>query len=291
MRILFVWNPASGSSGNSDPRAIEAALRRLGTVETLETSSREQVPIEVAEAATDVDLVAVAGGDGTIGDVVNAVDDRLDGLLFALLPTGTGNDLAGTLGLPNDALACAAALDPHMLRSIDVGRISGADGERLFVNGCLGGFPVDVDEAIGEDHKRRLGPLAFWVGGLKAAADLQRATVRVDGREVPDCVAVGVGNGRSAGGGIEVWPEADPSDGLLDVCALGAPGALGAARVALGVVRAAHGDLDAVHVVRAERVRIEADPQLDFNVDGELAGFSTPVEFGVAGAVRIVLCG
>jgi diacylglycerol kinase (ATP) len=291
VRILFVWNPASGSSGNSDPRAIEAALRRLGTVETLETSSREQVPIEVAEAATDVDLVAVAGGDGTIGDVVNAVDDRLDGLLFALLPTGTGNDLAGTLGLPNDALACAAALDPHMLRSIDVGRISGADGERLFVNGCLGGFPVDVDEAIGEDHKRRLGPLAFWVGGLKAAADLQRATVRVDGREVPDCVAVGVGNGRSAGGGIEVWPEADPSDGLLDVCALGAPGALGAARVALGVVRAAHGDLDAVHVVRAERVRIEADPQLDFNVDGELAGFSTPVEFGVAGAVRIVLCG
>jgi len=291
VRILFVRNPASGSSGNTDPAAIEAALSRLGRVEMLETSSREQVPTEVAEAATDADLVAVAGGDGTMSDVVNAVDDRLDTLLFALLPAGTGNDLAGTLGLPDDAVACAAALDPNVVRSIDVGCIAGADGKRLFVNACLGGFPVDVDEAIGEEHKRRLGALAFWVGGLKAAADLQRAKVRVNGREVPDCVAVGVGNGRSAGGGIEVWPEADPSDGLLDVCALGAPGALGAARVALGVVRAAHGDLDAVHMVRAERVRIEADPRLDFNVDGELAGFSTPVDFSVAGAIRMVLCG
>jgi hypothetical protein len=88
----------------------------------------------------------------------------------------------------------------------------------------MGGFPVQVNEAIEGDVKERYGPLAFWVGGAKAAADLTRWRLTVDGEEFADVVAAGVGNGRTAGGGIEVWPEADPGDGVLDLCVLPAAG-------------------------------------------------------------------
>lgn len=290
MRTLVVRNPASGSSDDVDFGAVEWSLRRLGPVEILDTSSRAALPAEVRAAAQSAELVIIAGGDGTMGDVVNALADRLDEISFGMLPAGTGNDLARTLGLPLDPLACAASLDPRALVTIDVGRVSNGAGERLFVNACMGGFPVEVDEAIDEGHKRSLGPLAFWVGGASAAADLRRATVRVNGREVRDCVAVGIGNGRSAGGGTEVWPDADPSDGLLDICALGARGALAAARVALRVARGTHRHLDSVYAARARRVVVEAEPAVEFNVDGELAGFSTPAEFGIAGAITMIVC-
>jgi diacylglycerol kinase (ATP) len=102
-----------------------------------------------------------------------------------------------------------------------------------------------------------------------------------------DCVAVGVGNGRSAGGGIKAWPEADATDGALDVCAVAVPNIAKALRVAAKARSGRHVEDPGVYISRGSVIEVEADPQLEFNVDGELAGLKTPARFLVAGKIKI----
>ncbi len=285
-RVAVVVNPASGGTEDARAAALET-LRSVGEVVPIHSDSLETFDDAVRSATDDVELVVVVGGDGTLNCTINALADRLDDLVFALVPMGTGNDLARTLGLmddPPEEVARGIASWPEI--ELDVGRARGRDVERLFVNACMGGFPVQVDTAIEGMVKDRLGPLAFWVGGALAALDLERSRVTVNGREVEDCVAVGVGNGRTAGGGIEVWPSADPSDGALDVVVLPVANIVDAAKLVTKVRGGDHVELPEVRSWRGAEIEVAADPPMGFNVDGELVGLETPVRFEVAGRIR-----
>lgn len=143
-----------------------------------------------------------------------------------------------------------------------------------------------MNEAVDQDTKARLGPLAFWLGGAKVAADLPRTTVTLSGVEVRDCIAAGVGNGKTSGGGVALWPDADPDDGLLDGCALAAPNIAAAAKLAARLKAGTHEGLDEVATTIGRTVTIESDPPIEINVDGELVGLMTPASFEVAGSLR-----
>jgi diacylglycerol kinase (ATP) len=286
-RVTVITNSTSGAADYDRMGRIEAALRALGDVSLCEPQSVETFGREVRDAARAAEIVVVAGGDGTMNRAVNALEDRLDDLVFALVPMGTGNDLARTLGLPLDPEEGAVKVVEGSVRSIDYGRVCGEGVRRLFTNACMGGFPVAVNEAITADTKRRLGSVAFWLGGARAAAELERATVRLNGMEVADCVAAGVGNGRTCGGGIAVWPSAAPDDGLLDGCALGAPNHARALQLAAKVRSGSHEQLESVATERASSITMEADPPMEINVDGELVGLTTPATFEIAGRLRV----
>ncbi|MFN2586801.1 MAG: diacylglycerol kinase family protein [Actinomycetota bacterium] len=286
MAVLVLGNPAAAGF---DAEARAAIARELGAVEWLDVSG-DSTGAGLREAARATRLVVVAGGDGTLNHAVNALADRLGDVTFGLVPAGTGNDFARTAAIPADPADAARAVASGTPRPFDVSRASGGGASRLFVNACMGGFPVEVDEAIDEDTKRRLGALAFWAGGAKrAATGVPRWSVTINGVEVPDCVAVGVGNGRTCGGGVAVWPRADPSDGRLDACGLGARGAAAAIRLLLNVSRAAHEGLDGVHTTSAPRIDIDSDPPVELNVDGELVGLRSPARFEVVGSFRLLV--
>lgn len=289
MTILLVTNPASGGAAKHDRAAIVEALSALGPVAVLEPSSRDAFDAEVQRAAEGCELVVSAGGDGTLNCTVNALRDRLDSLTFGLIPMGTGNDLARTLGVADlDPPEAAAALIDAEEMPLDVGVASGAGAERLFVNACMGGFPVQVNEVLTDAEKERLGAAAFIWGGAKALADLNRSTVMLNGVAAPDCVAAGVGNGRTCGGGIEVWPSADPGDGVLDGCALAAEGPPGLMKLGASLKLGRHEGLDGVTTVRSPSVSITADPVIEINVDGELIGLKTPASFELFTKTRIL---
>jgi diacylglycerol kinase (ATP) len=288
MRVVLVSNPSSGSSAREIVDEIDATLGSLGDVRRVEPSL-ESFDETLRAAVRDATLVVTAGGDGTMNQTVNALADRLHDLKFALVPMGTGNDLARTLDIPMEPSDAAEAIVEGAERSIDVSAASSAGAERLFVNACMGGFPVEVDEAIDPDLKKRLGPVAFVVGGIKAARELERSRVKLNDHDVADCLAVGVGNGRTCGGGIEVWPQADPGDGALDGCALPAANAAAAARLAAKVKLASHAEIDGVEFERATRIVIDADPPVEFNVDGELIGLKTPATFETVAKIRMVV--
>lgn len=289
MSVLLITNPASGGAAKHDRDAIVQALSPLGSVEVLEPSSRDVFDAEVQRAAAGTDLIVSAGGDGTLNCTINALRARLDDLTFGLIPMGTGNDLARTLEIADlDPPEAAATLAEAVEMPLDVGIASGTGAERLFVNACMGGFPVQVNEALTDEEKERLGAAAFVWGGAKALADLDRSTVLLNGVSVPDCVAVGVGNGRTCGGGIEVWPSADPGDGVLDGCALAAGGPAGLVKLGASLKLARHEGLDGVTTVRSSSVSIGAEPVIEINVDGELIGLKTPASFELFTKTRIL---
>lgn len=277
MRIVLAANPSSGSADEESLAEARAILEQGGEVELLQPEAAEELIRQLQDA--EGDLVVVAGGDGTLNLAINALRERLGTTTLGLLPRGTGNDLARTLGIPEDSAEAAAVASGTSSMELDVWRATSDDVDQIFINACMGGFPVKVNRSITADMKRFLGPAAFWVGGAKAAADIQRYRVSVNGIEVDDCLAVGVGNGRTCGGGIEVWPSADPGDGILDGCALAADGILEAAKLAAKVKAGGHAELEGVSCTASARIEIQADPQLELNVDGELIGLKTPVVF------------
>jgi diacylglycerol kinase (ATP) len=287
-RWAVVFNAASGGSDDDIRDAVVDALRPIAELEIVTPETRETFAHEVRAAAERSDAVVSAGGDGTLNYTVNALGEVLSDVVLGLVPMGTGNDLARTVGLAEDPVEAARSLSDAGLLTLDVGRATGSEVDRLFINACMGGFPVDAVETIDADTKKRLGPLAFWVGGAKALADLTKSTVTVNGVTVEDCVAAGVGNGRTCGGGMEVWPSARPGDGVLDACVLAAPTVPKLIKLATAVKNSTHEEIDEVITLKDGRITIEADPGIEFNVDGELVGLHSPATFELVSQVRFL---
>ena len=286
MRVLVVFNQKSGSAEDAPREAILEALSSLGEASAIEPG-KEDFAAAVDAAAAQADLVVAVGGDGTVNRTLNAIRDHLGRVAFAVVPLGTGNDFSRTLGVPDDPEEAARGIADWSEREVDVCEALGAGVRQLFVNACIGGFPVEVDEHVNETIKKMLGPLAYVAAGAQAAAGLSRSTVTMNGRRIEDCVAAGVGNGRTCGGGVRVWPEADPGDGALDGCAMSATGLIETVKLAATVRGGSHVDLDGVVTDRAAEITIEAEPEMEFNVDGELLGLTPPATFRVVGKLRV----
>lgn len=285
MSTLIVLN--ASARGSKDLPIDDLVAAAGPDVSVVSPRSLTSFRAEVTAAARGADRIVVAGGDGTFNCTLNAFDYRFDSISWGLIPAGTGNDLARTLDLPDDPFEALEVALGETTTEIDVGVARGEGTERLFINACMGGFPVQVDEKTNEEMKERFGPFAFWVAGARAAAKLERTRVSVNGRELEDCVAVGVGNGKTCGGGIEVFPEADPSDGALDSCAVAIPDPASAAKLIPRLLRGTHEGIDEVATSRADSIVVESDPPIELNVDGDLVGLKTPATFEVAGTLAI----
>jgi diacylglycerol kinase family enzyme len=219
-------------------------------------------------AAWEPDRLAVAGGDGTIGPVAELAG-RLD-VPLAVLPTGTANDFARAYSLPGDPREAAElAADGSATRPLELGRL--ADG-RPFVNVASAGL-ASVAARNAQPLKPRLGPLAYGVGALRAAARERPlpVTVRSDGQTVFDAgawqVIVAVSGAFGGGSGVA---EADPDDGVLDVVVLPAGSRAGLARRAWGLRQRTIAQQRDVPHERGHVVEVELPPGSEINVDGEI---------------------
>jgi diacylglycerol kinase family enzyme len=263
VRIALAANRASG--GGLDPAPLEAAMREHGA--EVERFGCDDEDLERA-AATAPDRIAVAGGDGTIGSAA-AVAGRL-GVPLAVIPTGTANDFARAHDLPDDPAAAAAlAAAGTELRPLELGRL--ADG-RPFVNVASAGL-ASVAARQASPLKPRLGPLAYAVGAVRAAAtaDPLPVTIRIDGATAYEgrCwqAIVAVTGAFGGGSGVE---EADPDDGVLDVVVIPAGSRIGLARRAWGLRTQAIASQGGVEHHLGRVVELDLPAGAEFNVDGEI---------------------
>jgi diacylglycerol kinase (ATP) len=209
----------TGSSAWQALPEVLAALRpRFGRLPLYPAGEPGEAAALAAMLAEECDLLIVFGGDGTAHEVANGLPLEPDGAapVVAVLPGGTGNDLVRGLGLPPEPVAAARALADCHPRRLDLLECGG----RRAANGINAGFAAAATERLSRKAKRSLGSLAYVVGGVVAALDppTWQARVEVDGEIVEgEALAVVVGNGGSFGGGRWLLPDADLSDGLLDV--------------------------------------------------------------------------
>ncbi len=283
-KARVICNPSSGGGGY-DPDEVRRELDGF-EVEWVETGS----PEDAVEAAQDwrEGLLIVVGGDGTINDVVNGLGKAgfPEGVTLAILPTGTGNDLAATLAIPEDPDAAEDVIRQNRVRTLDVGRVrSEGVGERFFLNVATGGLGAEISVANEGELKERWGKLSYLRASLEVARDfdVREVYLSLDGEERKmRAVNVAVGNCRYAGGGWLAAPKANPEDGLLDVVIIEKVGV--AEVLALAPAALAKSDYlgkEGVFFARAREIHVETRPSdLKFTADGEVIG-DEPADFAV----------
>lgn len=299
-RVLVVLNP---SAGGGRARALAQPIGRA--------LQQAEVDFELAIAEQPGDarllasaqsgfrtVVAAAGGDGTVHEVVNgllhtAAPERP---ALAVLPIGTGNDfsklLSGrTLDSAVRALAGAAT------RLIDAGHVRWQDGEEYFINGMGTGIDVEVVRQI-QGMSRVRGVAGYLLGVLRALRVFEPIELRYrlggewQRRRV---MIIAVGNGVCQGGGFYLTPDAAPDDGRLDLCTVNELRLPGIVRALPRLMRGRHTSLPAVTMRRFELLEVESpDAPLFFQVDGELrepeGAHWLRIE-AVPGALRVVTDG
>jgi diacylglycerol kinase (ATP) len=286
-QTLAIVNPASrnGATGRRW-EAIEGRLREvvagLEVERTRGPRDAERIAREAARAG--VERLVVAGGDGTTSEVVSGLlSAELGGsVALAILPLGTGGDLARTLAVPRDLEAAVAAIQRGKTRRVDAGRLryTARDGSRrtaYFLNVASFGISGLVDELVNAAPKALGGRVSFLIGTLRALVRYRARDVRisVDGAPVHagPCVLAAVANGRYFGGGMQIAPEARPDDGSFDVVVV--PGLSKARLIAHlpSLYAGRHLERPEVSLFRGRRVDAEAEPgTIWLDVDGEALG-------------------
>ncbi|AKT43333.1 diacylglycerol/lipid kinase family protein [Chondromyces crocatus] len=293
MKTWIIANPTSGSAQAKLDRVRDLIAERP-FVELKVTTEPGHARVLAAEAADQgIDCVMAAGGDGTIHEVVQGLAVAASPPRLALLPLGTGNDLARTLGISVEPVEALALLDHGVLRPLDLMRVQ-MDGKTYYgANVSAGGFSGQVNEVMTDEMKSTWGPLAYVRGAVGVLPDLtsyQTSLAWDDGEfERVEALNVVVANGRTCAGGIRVAPEADPSDGLLDVVVVRHGSLLDLASVATRLLAGDYLGCEEVSLRRVRRIRITSEPGMWFNIDGELIG-NAPVSFEVVpGAISVLV--
>lgn len=307
--IDLVVNPAAGG-GRAGRLVGEMCRELLGaglSARVHRTSARAHLA-EVVRGlvAQGAETVAVMGGDGTFHDACDALLTAEGGITdcartaFALLPAGTGGDFAArTLGMPSEIPAIAGWIARARPTPVDLGVVetlkprAGDRARMTFTNIASCGLSGRVDFLVAEGPKWLSGKAAYLVATLRGLAGWRHCDVRVrvDGEVAYEgpILTVAIANGRAFGGGMIIAPQADPSDGMLDV--VGICG-LGAAEIAKNFPKIYKGEhLGARGIFTARGRVVEIDPageEVLLDVDGEAAG-RLPARFRVLpSAIRVL---
>jgi diacylglycerol kinase (ATP) len=272
----------------SGERAFFQALDRLQELGvTLGPTYAVRDPVRLPETIRDIledgseyRVLILGGGDGSVSSVVDFLAHR--DVTLGLLPLGTANDFARTLEIPGDIEQACQTIAHGKVVDVDLGLAR----DNYYVNVASTGLSVKVTQALSSQLKK-IGALAYPMAAIRAFFEHEPFSARLtfpDGDQEPveygRLLHLAVGNGRFYGGGIVVAPEASIDDRRLDVLAI----ELGRPRTLLGVARylksADFIRMEGVHHHRTERVRLETDPELPINIDGEVVT-STPQDFAV----------
>ncbi|MGD9100399.1 MAG: diacylglycerol kinase family lipid kinase [Anaerolineae bacterium] len=296
---LLIYNPTAGPRAElrRDLERVVAYLGERGWHVTMRTTRKPGDATELARAAVAAHCkaVLVAGGDGTINEVVNGLVGS--DTAMGVLPVGTGNVWAKEIGLPtltlaqgDRLLAAARMLVDGEVRRVDVGRA----GERYFLV-CAGvGFDSTVTAQMEPRTRtaKQLGVLAYMSAGVWIARDFGgvRSTIVIDGHTIrTKMILIVVSNAQLYGGLVRMSPEALLDDGLLDIRIFKGLGPVWVFRHVAGVFTHRHLRDPAVLHYQGRQVAIYTAEPFPVQMDGEPVGM-TPVSLEVVPrALRVLV--
>jgi diacylglycerol kinase (ATP) len=257
--IAIVCNPLAGNG-----KAVQLAARILAELRSRNISNQvfdDNWPLAFDEF-TDVFIV---GGDGTLNYFINHYPDIT--IPLAIFNGGTGNDLHwllyGETGLAEQLeLVLSAAAKP-----VDAGKCN----DRYFINGVGIGFDGAVAKSL-TGKKKKAGKTSFMIAILKRIFFYRSRTYTISSEQINQTSAsllLGVANGRRAGGGFHIAPEASATDGLLDVICVGAISPLKRLRYLPVIEKGKHLNLSFIQYYKTKKIRIASTREMDAHLDGE----------------------
>lgn len=276
-RALVLVNPKARRGGE----AIDSVVGRLHkggldlTIEPFDVLP--EIARDIVRLRESADMIILCGGDGTIASGALAVVEC--GLPLGIIPMGTANDLARTLGIPDDLGKAADVVLAGNTRKIDLGSVNGY----AFFNVASIGLSADLAQGLDPQTKKRFGRLGYAMAAARVLMKARpfTATIR-DGEEVTrvKTFQIAVGNGRHYGGGNVVQADAEIDDGHLDLYSL----EFGRVWKLAGMLRSfrsgTHGAWNEVRTARGVEFDIETRKPMPVNTDGEIVT-STPAKFRV----------
>lgn len=283
-RALLLLNPKARIGSQPIDAALGVLVRGGLSVEELTCGSPDEMSAGIRARASGLHCVVVGGGDGTLNGIASALAETR--LPLGILPLGTANDLARTLGISPTLIGAAQTIVDGSIRDIDLGEVNG----HVFFNVASIGFSAELASELTAEAKKRWGTLGYALAGAKLLARTRPFTAFIehDGRtEKVKTVQISVGNGRHYGGGMTVDETAEPDDGKLHVYSLEVGHWSRLVTLVPALRRGTHGAETDVRAFTTPAVTIRTRRSRSVNTDGELTT-ATPAVFRVIPkAVRI----
>lgn len=277
----MIVNPvAGGGRGKRVWQTVESLLRsRFSNLQARLTTARgdaEGLAAEYARTRPD-GLLIVVGGDGSIHEILNGLLDAGYAGTLAIVPAGTGNDVARNLHIPLDP-GSAARFHPARVHPVDVGRVAVGGphpGHRWFLNSFSVGTSARANRIARSIGRVLRGPVKYPVAGALALFSSRAAFYEVlvagHSRYRGRAINLTIANGACFGGGLQISPQSLPDDGLLDLVIIGDMGRIRAMTALRALRSGGHVAMREVEVVPkvATPIEIHARGELRFETDGE----------------------
>jgi diacylglycerol kinase (ATP) len=270
-KIALIVRPPTDDARLESLRTAVEALRRRGhrVAVRLTFEGGDARRFARSAARSQWDVVVAAGGDGTVNEVVNGLARVRGETMLGVVPLGTANDFAASLGIPEDLETALDLVAEGSARPVDVARVN----RRCFINVSTGGFGADTSQAAGRGLKKHLGGFAYVLRGVEnmMSFELHRGVFRVNGEEVHDgeFLLFAVGNARQTGGGTPLTPLAEVGDGRLDIMLVRGLSRLQFMALLPDLRAGTHLDNPHVSYYRGDEFDVTPDGEIDVNADGE----------------------
>jgi diacylglycerol kinase (ATP) len=284
--ICVIFNPAArGEKAKQFRRQLDAIAAHCALKATSVPGDARRL---AAEAVADgFDLIVAAGGDGTVNEVLNGIGGAINGFERArlgVLPLGTVNVFAREMNIQLRVDRAWDILQRGREVKIDLPRVefsaNGIRKKQFFVQLAGAGLDARAIELLDWQHKKKIGPLAYVIAGLKALREKRpKINVRADGKILAGELIL-IGNGRFYGGSFGIFPSADLCDGLLDICVFSQANWFTLIRCVPGLLTRRKLPESVVQRCRATNFELNGETAAAFELDGERIG-NLPATFSV----------
>ncbi|MEW8973888.1 MAG: diacylglycerol kinase family protein [Tissierellaceae bacterium] len=288
-RLLFIVNPmAGGGRARSLEPLITKTMEEYKIEYDLVFTSREGDGAKLAEESCCNRVIAV-GGDGTVNEVAKGLLKRGYGVM-GIIPSGTGNDLSRSLGIPLDPLKAIEFVINGKTRFIDVGVANG----NYFLN--IASFGFDAEVVINSHRFKRLyrGKIAYILGIILTLIKFKKReiTLEIDGKEYRESlILLAIGNGKYYGGGMKILPDSNLDDGYLHLCLIKDASNLLLLILFPTIFSGKHLRYSRyVNIFKAKNVKIRSNSLEIFNIDGEIIHGENEIIFNISDHKLPIMC-
>jgi YegS/Rv2252/BmrU family lipid kinase len=278
-KAIFIYNPLSGD--HSIPGKLDYIIEKFQTNNTLIIPFRfnnfkEETLLPILQQP-DIDYIIVSGGDGTVNYVSSLILKNNLTLPLGIIPSGTCNDFAESLNIPNNLVECLDNIIQGKIMKVDVGFIN---NEKYFLSTCAGGLFVDVSFNTHNELKKNFGPLAYYLKALSEVANIKPFNIKVKTEKesiTQEALLFLILNGANGAGFPNLIKEADISDGLMDILIIKKGRHMDLAALFFKVLSNDFQKDKHITKLKAKTCTIESNSSITLSIDGE-KGMNLPVK-------------